>query len=227
MGTWFIRTAICSCLIFCFSSWASAAATYSFGNITSNNAVNKAIGEAQLFVDVLQGPNASQVDFKFYNNGPAASVISEIYFDDGTLLGIAQVLNGPGVSFTSGGANPPNLPGGANLSPAFQVTAGFLAESGPPAPQNGVGPNEHVTIRFNLLGGQTYADALNAIVLSGAPGGLRIGVHVIGFDNGGSESFVNTTTVMPLPAAAWMGMALLGSVGGVGFFRKRRQSVGV
>jgi hypothetical protein len=30
------------------------------------------------------------------------------------------------------------------------------------------------------------------------------------------------SAVVPLPAAAWMGMSLLGGVGGVGFFRRRR-----
>jgi hypothetical protein len=33
---------------------------------------------------------------------------------------------------------------------------------------------------------------------------------------------VPDTAVVPLPAAAWMGMSLLGGVGGVGFFRRRR-----
>jgi hypothetical protein len=38
----------------------------------------------------------------------------------------------------------------------------------------------------------------------------------------GQTGYAAEGAVVPLPAAAWMGMSLLGGVGGVGFFRRRR-----
>ena len=47
--------------------------------------------------------------------------------------------------------------------------------------------------------------------------------HVQGVGSTGQGSgWVGPGVVVPLPAAAWMGMSLLGGVGGVGFFRRRR-----
>ncbi|NUN98546.1 MAG: PEP-CTERM sorting domain-containing protein, partial [Candidatus Omnitrophica bacterium] len=56
-------------------------------------------------------------------------------------------------------------------------------------------PGEWLGVGFNLLSGKTFADVLADI----ADGDLRIGIHVQGFRNGGSESFVNNG-VVPEPA---------------------------
>lgn len=136
------------------------------------------------------GPGGSQVSFTFTNAGPSAASITDIYFDDGTLLGIASIANGSGVSFSMP-ATPGNLPAGNNASPAFVATAGFTADSLPPVQPNGVNPGETVAIVFDLLSGGSLADVLAEL----ADGRLRIGLHVQGFASSGSESFVNT----PLP----------------------------
>ncbi|HKJ24663.1 MAG TPA: hypothetical protein VKB65_07565, partial [Myxococcota bacterium] len=143
-----------------------------------------------------------------------ASVISEIYFDDGALLAIAAVVDGPGVDFEQD-ANPPNLPGGQNVSPPFQVTEGFLAQSVPAPSMNGAGPLEWVAIDFTLQGAQTYADVLDDL----DTGALRIGVHVIAYGSGGSESFVN----VPEPGVALLG--LCGFIGALALVHPRRAAV--
>lgn len=157
-----------------------------FYNITANNPDDAAIGEAQLWVDVLPA-DSGRVSFTFHNNGPAACSITDVYFDDGSLLGLAEIINGPGVSF-SRGASPPNLPGGNTLDPPFVVTRCFLADSDPPVQPNGVNPGEYVVLVFDLLPGKTLADVLQDLISTG----LRIGIHVQGYASGGSESFVNT-----------------------------------
>ncbi len=185
----------------------------SFKNITGNSATNAAIGETQLSVTV-SNPGAGQVDFRFDNIGLGQSSITQVYFHDGSLLGIANVINGPGVSFTQG-ANPPDLPGGNSVTPAFQTTAGFLAESTNPPPMRGVNNTatgtEWLTIRFNLQGSQNYNDVLAELT----DGRLRIGMHVIHFANGGSESFVNNPLPVPAPAAVVLGMMGLGAIPGL------------
>lgn len=174
------------------ASAPAAAVTLGFGCITGNLASDCTIGEAQLTVDVTD-QGGGVVRFLFNNSGPSASVISEVYFDDGSLLAIASIVDGPGVDFEQD-ASPPNLPGGQTVVPPFQVTAGFLAESQPAPPANGAGPGEWVAIDFTLQGGQTFADVLDEL----DSGALRIGIHVIAFSSGGSESFIN----VPEPAAA-------------------------
>lgn len=199
----------------------AAALTIGFYKITNNGNTNVA---AQLTADVTDA-GGGQVNFTFYNIGPIASSITDIYFDDGTLLDIATVINGPGVSFSEGAA-PPNLPGGQSISPNFNTTQGFLADSDMPIAVNGVNatltpPGEYVTIRFNLLPGQTYADTLAAIALGGADGGLRIGLHVQAIGStGGSDSYVNTTSVPD----GGLTISLLGmALAGLGLAARRRQ----
>jgi len=163
--------------------------------ITNNAASQCAIGEAQLAVE-LTDEGAGQVRFTFTNTGAQDITISEVYFDDGTLFGIASVLSGAGVSFVQD-ANPPDLPGGNSISPPFNVTAGFLAEATPPPASNGVDPGEWVAIIFNLQGGGTLANVIDEL----ADGTLRIGIHAISIGTGeGSESFVNVP--VPEPATA-------------------------
>ncbi len=201
-------------------SLAAQAVSVSFFCITNNNSGNCSIGEAQLATDVSSygigtGNNGSdQVLFTFTNTGTAQSTISEIYFDDGSLLGIAGLIDkdeGVGgdanVDFSQD-ANPPNLSGGNNASPAFEVTAGFLADADNPAPKWGVSPGQSLGIIFDLQGTQSFADVLAEL----GDGRLRIGMHVINFANGGSESFVNNP--VPVPPALWLlGSGLLGLFG--------------
>jgi MYXO-CTERM domain-containing protein len=189
----------------------AGAVSYGFGCITNNSATDCGIAEAQITMDVSD-EGGGQVRFTFSNAGPLASVIESLYFDDGTLLGIASIVNGPGVSFMTG-ASPPDLPGGQMASPPFQTTAGFLADSDPAVSINGVGPGEFVAIIFDLQGGGTFGDVIAEL----ADGSLRAGIHVIAFEGGGSESLVN----VPEPGTGVL--ALLG-LAGFGVMRRRHAS---
>lgn len=211
------------------SQQANAAATYSFYNITNNDITGGAVadGKANLKVEVIDlgsVNNVNQVQFKFTNT--SSSSLTDIYFDDGTLLGISSIYDsGAGVSFSQD-ASPPNLPGGNTVTPPFVVTAGFLADSNPPVAGNGVSMNEWLAIDFNLINGKTYDDVLSALALPNnglGPNDLRIGVHVQGFANNGSESFINIEgTVSPVPEAdAWVMM--VAGLGLVSFMARRKR----
>lgn len=171
------------------SPLTSQAVPLGFYNITGNNPGDAAIGEAQLWVEVMKAGSEEQpqASFTFHNDGPKACSIADVYFDDGNLLGIASIINGPGVSFSQN-ASPPNLPGWDLLDPDFETTEGFLADSDPPVQPNGVNPGEQLTVVFDLQPGSTFLDVLNALISAD----LRIGIHVQGYDSEGSESFVNT-----------------------------------
>jgi len=212
----FSRIAFLTVLMFVLAAApAGAATTFGFYNITANNSGDAAIGEEQLFVDVTDN-GSSQVLFTFTNTGPENSSICDVYFDDGSLLGIASIDNSStGVLFTQL-AKPVNLPGANNASPPFVTTAGFSADSDPPVQPNGVNPGEYVGILFDLQTDKTFSDVLTDL----GTGELRIGIHVQGFDSGGSEGFVNNDNPVPIPAS----VLLLGSglIGLVGFRRKKK-----
>ena len=198
------------------------AISYGFSNITSNNATNTAIGQTQLFVDV--NPFLEGALFTFDNLGPDASSITDVYFDDGTLLGIALIDDSdPGVSFSQF-ARPRNLPDGRNASPPFETTAGFSADSDPRVQPNGVNPGESLGILFDLQAGKFFDDVLDDLT----SGALRIGIHVQGFANRGSESFVNASYSKPKPSTSPMPepvtmLGVLMAVGALGrYIRKQR-----
>ncbi len=204
-----------------FLSTEARANLYGFEAITNNSVADVAIGEAQLSV-VVTDPGGDQVLFTFQNIGPAASSITDIYFDDGPLLGIASIDNSdPGVSFLQL-ASPPELPGANTVVPPFVTTVGFLADSDAPPVANGVNPGETVGIVFDI-GSKTFADVINAINVGFDPSNytgsgihdgwiepsLRIGIHVQGFDGGGSEGFIMT----PIPTSVVLGILGLGVAG--------------
>jgi len=229
MSKWLIASALGAAISSLAVSPASAD-TYSFGtNLSANNLANSGTG-GQFKVDVT-AVGTTQVQFFFYNVGPAASSICDIYFDDTSndsnlvtietrvLANIDHIVNGAGVSFTAGSASPPDLPAGNDATPDFEVTAGLLADSNSPDVQaNGINPNENLAVIFNLSSGMTFSDLIkqlnNGVSASGYTSpALRMGIHVQAFANGGSESFINgtgTPSGVPLPSTAWAGIALLG-----------------
>lgn len=180
-------------LVFCCT--AQAGPIFLFDNISGNSAIDAATGEAQLFVEVID-LGGGQTLFDFFNTGPLASSITDIYFDDGPLLSIAVIDDSdPGVSFSLG-ASPGNLPSANNASPPFVATIAFSTESNPPAQPNGINPGESLGITFDLIVSNTFDDVITALL----DGSLRIGIHVQGFAGGGSESFVNDG-IIPAPSA--------------------------
>ena len=174
--------------------------------------------------------NVSQALFTFFNDGPIASSITDIYFDDGTpgaLFRIATLNEMSGVDFEVG-ANPGNLPGANQADPDFEVSSALLAaDSEPKVQPNGINPGETLGVLVNLLNGATF-QTIKQSLAGGDP--LRVGIHVQGFGDGSSASYVSrppTITppppppqAVPLPATVWAGLALMGGIGATRIRRK-------
>lgn len=186
-----------------------------FHGITANDLSGGAVadGTARLRVEVSD-PGGQKVRFTFFNDSDVSS-LTDVYFDDGPLLGIDRIFDsGQGVSFAQF-ASPANLPGGNTLTPAFNASRGFSADSDAPVSANGVqnsdASGEWLSVDFALKFGKTYADVQNALTRPAGGEWLRIGAHVQAFPGGYSESFINApVTPVPEPASHALLLAGLG-----------------
>lgn len=215
------RTTILSCAAaIALSGVAASAGTYSFTNLTNNNAVHAAAGEAQLSLSTFAVANPQLVRMTLSNAAGLASAVRAVWVHD--TAGVLASLNGitptSGVSFNFGSGG--TLPGGENASPAFVANHALGLTADPPPTQSGINAGETLDWTYALTGSNTLAD-LDAALNSGA---LRFGVHLIGLPNDGSEGFVTTPidpdpfNVIPTPMAAMMGCVGLGILGA----RRRR-----
>jgi hypothetical protein len=206
---------------------AVSAVSFGFEGLTNNHALDVAIGEAQLQLDVTDDGNGI-VRFALSNSGPARSSLTDVYFDSdyAMLKGMAivdrdQNSGDSGVDFSKG-ASPGNLPGWQLANPDFMVSRGLSADSDPPVQRNGVNPGEVLVLLFSTRGPYDFDDVIAAL----DSGHLRVGIHVQAFASGGSESFLNERSLVgnpvPEPNSALLSAIAIGGVGGV--LRRRARS---
>lgn len=154
-----------------------------------------------------------KIGFKFNNNSTVTSSITDIYFDaypDCGLLNFnnVSIIEGPGVSFSKY-ASPKSLPGGSELTPKFDKTPEYSADSDWPVFHNGINPDECLKITFTLKNDKDFDAVIGE--LSGST--LRIGIHIQGLPKdtyqhcchtcySNSASAINCTQPQPIPEPA-------------------------
>jgi hypothetical protein len=198
-------------------STSQATLTQNFEIFTTNGAYYND-SQVNLYVDIFD--SGGRAVFEFHNESLITTSIEGIYFDNGSLLELDHIVNFVidlgnkiGTKFSEG-ASPPNLPAGNTLTPSFETTEGFLADSDPPTSKWGINPGEKLQIVFNLKSDKSLDNVAEEL----ANGELRIGIHVLAFPDGSSNSAINISTInIPEPAT----ICLLG-LGALGLLRKRR-----
>ena len=231
--------------VFVLSTEAQAAlsAVYDFGVVEDNSLIADDIA-AQLSLVVtdnettepIGGEDHNQVLFMFFNAGPLASSITDVYFEDGSLLLLAEIQDDPSPSpnpvYFGQPASPGNLPGAATLDPDFDATSAFTVDSENGSPgtlANGVGPGESLGLLYTLQFGKDFGDVITAIELGFTNPdpeepreSLRISLHVQGIDgltDDDSDSFILT----PEPASLLLGSIGIGMV--IARCRKRKNLI--
>ena len=188
---------------------AAAVEFEAFTCITNNDAGDCAIGTTQLSATVVQSGGDAVLMISM--TGPQAGVVEQIFIESSFVTAISfQASTATGVVAFGTGQVGGNLPGGAMVG--FDEVFNIAADN--PAPSNGIGrhPQDDVSPQtgaflLSLTGGDF------SLLLAD----LRIGVHVIGYTSGGSESFVSTPVPEPgtfaLLATGLLGLAKLGRSG--------------
>ncbi|MBA7637990.1 hypothetical protein ES703_45639 [subsurface metagenome] len=163
-------------------------AVFSFEIFTENGDYYDNPG-VNLYVDVNDG--SGKANFTFYNDSEFDCSTARIYFDDGSIFGIDYIMNGPGTEFDRAPEfpGPGDLPNGEDLVPPFETDREFTIGALSPPPENGVNSipaGEWVKISFDLTNGGTLDDVISELYT----GQLRVGLHVISFPDGSSESAI-------------------------------------
>lgn len=185
----------------------SASAGVRVDLLVYENADSADTSSLDLWVDVVNG--GSFVDFVFHNDSTGPGVVANVYFEMNSLIANGSIAGqSAGVDFDEGGS-PPNPAQPAFLFGGSWGGNEFNARASSPAPHNGIGSGETLTVRFDLVG--SYGDVLAALK-PGATDGFRIAQHVISVGQA-SVWTINT----PTPGGA----ALLGVVGLMGLRRRR------
>jgi uncharacterized protein (TIGR03382 family) len=200
------KAALAAGLLLCAAA-GSASAGVRVDLLVYENADNAGIGHLDLWVDVING--GSTVDFVFHNDSTGPGVVANIYVEMNSLISSGSLGATSGtVDFNLGGS--PGNP----AQPAFLYGGAwggneFSARADSPAPSNGIGMGESLTVTFDLVG--SYADVVAALQ-PGAADGFRIAQHVISVGQA-SVWTINT----PTPGS----LGLLGLAGLVAVRRRR------
>ena len=205
---------------------------YSFAAFTNNStAASRAAVGSQLQVTVAAPSTSSTfADFTFRNFVGTPSNVAEIYFDGGSFLSGLAITRSIGTDFqTAPGriTRPGELPSGNNIQFDTSSVNGNKTSLDSNNGLNAIG--DLLTVRINFTG-KTVAELLTSMASPTNTAWFRIGLHVRSINGNNSDSFINAAppalpVMVPLPAAVWPGLAMLGGAFGINALRRRANKI--
>lgn len=160
---------------------------------------------------------------RFDNSSAISSSITDIYFDahpdtgSSLIFDGVSIIEGTGVSFSKG-ASPQTLPGGEMLTPKFDKTPEYSADSDSPVSPSGINPNEWLKLVFTLKTERNINDLIAEIAAGGSATAtnLRVGIHIQSLPaacGSDSASAINCALpIQPIPEPATICLLGLGAL---------------
>jgi hypothetical protein len=189
----------------CFASPAGAVGFETFGCITSNDVGDCSIGEAALSMTIVESGGEALLTVTMTGSDPA--VVEQVFIESEFVSAISFAGSvGAGVVGFSSGVTGGNLPGGNPLDFTEAVNTSAFSQ----APLWGIGahPQDQVSGQSG-----TFLLSYSGATFEELVAELRIGVHMIGYASGGSESFVSVPLPLPIPEPSTFAMLLSGLFG--------------
>jgi hypothetical protein len=190
-----------------FASPAAAVGFETFECITDNDAGDCSTGTTQIMMSVVEAGDDILLTVSMIGSGDG--VISQIFIESSLVSEISFVSSvGTGSVAFGEGADGGNLPGGNPIG--FEEAVNIKTSN--PGPLWGIGRHSQDDVSGQsaefllVLTGGTFAELLE---------NLRVGVHVIGYESGGGESFA----AVPVPEPSTL-MLLFGGVFGLALLRR-------
>jgi hypothetical protein len=193
------------------SAAPASAITFSFANIAGGDAPGDAYVNSFTF-DVLN--QDSSVIFNIKNSGDAAApgmFISQVLFDDNKYLSNLVSIGNAGQVAFSGGAGKDQLPqGGKNFTTDYAFSS-----------NNGDGNAWGIQAGETL--GLKFTGNYNNVIFALNSGRLKLGLHVQALPNGGSDSYISSSSINTQDTPEPLTMLAAGAAVGFGtMFKKQR-----
>lgn len=200
-------------------SQQASAVTFGFDNIAGGSTAGDAY--ASNFTLDVTDLGAGKALFQIVSAAAPAMnyFIRTVFVDDSSPSDFSGVPQTSDAAETAGTVNMirskgGTLPQGSNVgfTPTFKYNRLW------PGDFNGLQQGETAGFIFDIAG--DFGSLISALT----SGELRFGLHLQGLSGGASDSYVNSVTPVPLPAA---GILLIGALGGLGFASRRKKRVAV